>query len=121
MKTAVNMEAKPIQVKMASFPSVRILAASAVQIAATMVQTTVQARPPARILSPCARPRKPEPVARLSYEARQNLNITFLELGQYSALTPKSTRTESRLLHEQSDRPVSRPRQRWYGHRGISS
>jgi hypothetical protein len=56
---------------MASLPSVRILAASAVQIAATMVQTTVQARPPASILSPCASPRKPEPVARLSYETRQ--------------------------------------------------
>lgn len=64
-KTAVKIHPKPIQVKMANLPSVRILATNAVQRAATIVQTTVQALPLARILSPCANPMKPEPVAKL--------------------------------------------------------
>jgi len=42
MKTAVKMEANPIQVKMASLPRVRMLATKIVQMAATRVQTTVQ-------------------------------------------------------------------------------
>lgn len=65
MKTAVNIEAKPIQVKIASLPSVWILANTAVQIAAIMVQTTMHTLPLARILSPCASPMNPEPVAKL--------------------------------------------------------
>lgn len=45
MKTAVNMEAKPIQVRIASLPSVLILAINAVQTAAMTVQATVQTWP----------------------------------------------------------------------------
>jgi hypothetical protein len=52
MKTAVNIEAKPIQVKIASLPSVWMLANTAVQIAAIMVQATMHTLPLARILSP---------------------------------------------------------------------
>lgn len=65
MKTAVKIDPKPIHVKIASLPSVRILATNAVQRAAIMVQTTVQTLPLARILRPCANPMKPEPVAKL--------------------------------------------------------
>lgn len=65
MKTAVKMEANPIHVRIASFPSVRMLAANAVSSAAISVQTTVQTLPFARTLKPCARPKNPEPVASL--------------------------------------------------------
>lgn len=65
INTAVKIDAKPIQVRMASFPSVRILAASAVRMAATKVQTTVHTLPLARTLNPCASPMNPEPVAKL--------------------------------------------------------
>ena len=65
MKTAVKMDAKPIQVKMANLPSVRMLAANAVHRAAIMVHTTVQTLPLAKILKPCDNPIKPEPVANL--------------------------------------------------------
>jgi hypothetical protein len=64
-KTAVNSEAKPIQVKMVSFPKVWMLARRAVQIAATRVQTTVQTLWLERALNPCARPIKPAPDASL--------------------------------------------------------
>lgn len=40
MKTAVKMHPKPTQVRIASFPRVRILETTAVQIAATRVHTT---------------------------------------------------------------------------------
>ncbi len=65
MNTAVNMEAKPIHVNIASLPNVRILATSAVQSAATIVHTTVHALPPAKILRPWAKPMNPEPLANL--------------------------------------------------------
>ena len=65
MKTAVKMEAKPIQVRMASFPSVWMLASSAVHAAATNVQTTMQTCRLDRTWNPCARPMKPDPAARL--------------------------------------------------------
>jgi hypothetical protein len=42
IKTAVKMDAKPIHVRTASLPNVWILAVTAVQIAATSVQTTEQ-------------------------------------------------------------------------------
>lgn len=45
MKTAVKIDANPIQVRMASLPSVRILATRAVQTAAITVQATVQTCP----------------------------------------------------------------------------
>lgn len=52
MNTAVKMDANPIHVKMASFPNVRMLENSAVQMAAIKVQTTVQTLPLARIFRP---------------------------------------------------------------------
>jgi hypothetical protein len=65
MKTAVKMDAKPIQVRKASFPRVGILEAMAEHVAATSVQTTLQPLPPARIFRPWASPMKTDPEARL--------------------------------------------------------
>lgn len=65
MNTATKMEANPIHVKIASFPSVRMLAASAVQMAAMKVQTIEHTLPLARIFRPWASPRRLEPVAKL--------------------------------------------------------
>ena len=65
MNTAVKMEAKPIHVRMASFPRVWILASSAVHAAATKVQTTMQTWRLERTWNPCASPMNPDPVAKL--------------------------------------------------------
>lgn len=67
MKTAVKILAKPIQVKIANLPSVRILDSRPVAMAATSVQTMEQPLPFARILRPCDNPTKPEPVAKLYF------------------------------------------------------
>ena len=47
-----------------------MLAAKAVHMAAIIVQTTVQTRPLARTLNPCASPMNPEPAASLNHDGQ---------------------------------------------------
>jgi hypothetical protein len=70
-----------------------MLANTAVQIAAIMVQTTMHTLPLARILSPCASPMNPEPVAKLLVQ-RQHVvrsHVKHTRIGDLHPCQKKET------------------------------
>lgn len=65
MKTAVKMEANPIQARIDNLPKVGMLDTIAVHVAATSVHAMLQTWRFESVLNPSAKPMKPEPDARL--------------------------------------------------------